>query len=183
MKNTIYIAFIILLVGCQQPQHNTTEVMTPINSGIIKSCKMFSSDFVLLDPNDNGLLIQEFKFNRKGFVNELVRYGMNGEVIGRFDIFGENTPFPMPGKPQFTDTAICIVDIDNLGVVKSKESKAYNSKGFLIKVEFYKGDSNLLKKNTYKYNDAGYIIEDVYWDVDLDAPKQKMLYRYEYFEN
>ena len=142
---------------------------------------MYSSDFVMLDPNDRGLLIQEFRFNRKGFVNELIRYGMNGEVIGRFDIFGENTPFPIPGKPQYTDTAICIIDIDKSGVIKSKEKKVYNSEGYLTKIEFYKGDSELLKKNTYKYNSTGYIIEDIYWDVDLDTPKQKMLYKYEYF--
>lgn len=182
MKNILYIVIVIFFTGCLQAEKDNNKSLSN-ELGVIKVCKMYSSDFVLLDPNDKGLLIQEFRFNRKGFVNELIRYGINGEVIGQFDIFGENTPFPMPGQPQFTDTAIVVLDIDSLSEIISKEKKVYNSEGFLMRVEFYEGEKNLIKKNTYKYNSAGFILEDIYWDVDLNKPKQKILYKYEYFDD
>lgn len=182
MKNILYIVSIILFVGCQQTQQDIKKAVSD-EFGVIKACKMYSSDFVLLNPDDKGLLIQEFRFNSKGYVNELIRYGIDGEIVGRFDIFGKNTPFPLPGKPQFIDTAIVVLDIDRLSVIKSKEKKVYNSEGFLMRVEFYKGKNELIRKNTYIYNREGFILEDVYWDVDLNKPKQKILYKYEYFSN
>jgi len=182
MKNILYVVIVIFLTGCLQAEKDSNTALSN-DLGVIKVCKMYSSYFVLLDPNDKGLLIQEFRFNRKGFVNELIRYGIDGEVIGRFDIFGENTPFPMPGQPQFTDTAIIVLDIDSLSEVISKEKKVYNSEGFLMRVEFFVGEDSLTRKNTYKYNSEGYILEDIYWDVDIDKPKQKILYKYEYYSD
>lgn len=175
---TIFAAF--LIIGCKQlqPDNTSIEESRPLK---IKVCKMYSSDFVLLDPNDPGQLMQEFRFNRKGFVNELIRYGLDGEIIGRFDIFGENTPFPMPAKPEYVDTVLTIIDIDSLNIIKSKEIKTYNSQGLLIEVNVFENENILISKNTFNYDQSGMIKEDVYWDVDLDKPKQKIRYEFEYF--
>ena len=180
MKNFYYILTIILVGACshqkQSDQFKEADAMRNI-----KSCKVYSSEFVLFDPNDKGILIQEFNFNKKGFVNELIRYDMNGEVIGEFDIYGENNPFPMPSNPEYVDTLLTVINYDSLGVIINKEVKQYNIYGWLAMVEFYDGDSTLVKKNTYKYNNFGIIKEDVYWDVELNKPKQKIRYEFEYF--
>lgn len=147
----------------------------------IKVCKMYQSDFVLIDPNEKGQLIQEFRFNKEGFVNELIRYGIDGEIVGRFDIYGEHTPFPLPGKPEYTDTVLTVFNFDTSGMVAGKEIKIYNEIGLLTQVDFYAGEDSLIKRNTYKYDKNNMIQEDVYWDVDLDKPKQKIRYEFEYF--
>ena len=181
MRDYIYIILLLIVfAGCHQTQPENGEINLQQQCKI-KVCKMYSSDFVLLDPNERGQLIQEFRFNRKGFVNELIRYGMDGEIISRFDIFGENTPFPMPGKPEFVDTVLTVVNFDSLGVIKGKEVKAYSINGLITEICFYEGKNSLIKKNTYKYNNQDMILEDVYWDVDLDKPKQKIRYEFEYF--
>ena len=181
MKNYIFILFVtFLIIGCNRVQSDNSinEESKPLK---IKVCKMYSSDFVLLDPNDPGQLMQEFRFNRKGFVNELIRYGLDGEIIGRFDILGENTPFPMPSKPEYVDTVLTIIDIDSLDIIKSKEIKTYNSQGLLIEVKVFENENILISKNTFNYDENGMIKEDVYWDIDLDKPKQKIRYEFEYF--
>ncbi len=183
MRNSIY-AILVLLVftGCDQMQSANGDNNLP-QAHNIRFCRIYSSDFVLLNPDEKGQLIQEFRFNQKGFVNELIRYGMDGEVIGKFDITGENTPFPISGKPEFVDTMLTVFNIDTLGVIKGKEVKTYNTNGLIIEVRFYRGENELVKKNTYKYNNQNMILEDVYWDVDLDKPKQIIRYEFEYFAN
>ena len=101
--------------------------------------------------------------------------------VCRFDIMGKNTPFPAPGKPEYIDTILTITNIDSLGKIKDMEIKVYNTNGLIAEIRFYEGKYNLVKKNTYKYNKQNMIIEDVYWDVDLDKPKQKIRYEFEYF--
>ncbi len=183
MRYYIYIiALFLFFAGCRQhqPKNSDIKLQKPWD---IRVCKMYSSDFVLLDPSEKGQLIQEFRFNRNGFVNELIRYGMDGEIISRFDISGENTPFPLPGKPQFVDTVLTVVNFDSLGIVVGKEVKVYSPKGLIVEVRFYEGENQLIRKNTYKYNTQDMILEDVYWDVDLDRPKQKIRYEFEYFKD
>ncbi|MDA3891144.1 MAG: hypothetical protein PF517_05710 [Salinivirgaceae bacterium] len=181
--NPIILFFAIIIITACHQQNAEKSIIKETASSKVKVCKMFQSDFVLLNPNEEGHLIQEFRFNKKGFVNELIRYGMDGEIIGRFDILGEHTPFPMPGKPEFVDTVLTVVNFDEGGNIKGKEIKMYNTLGLLIQVEFYEGDSNLVNKNTYTYDKQNMILEDIYWDVDLDKPKQKIRYKFEYFMN
>ena len=180
MKNYLYILIVVFIGACSY-QKKSDQSKEPLHADKIKTCRVYSSDFVLLDPNDQGKLIQEFRFNKKGFVNELIRYDMNGEVIGKFDIYGENTPFPVPGKPQYYDTLFVIINYDSLGNAINKEVKQYNFNGWLSMVEYYVGEDTLVRKNTYKYDNFGIITEDIYWDVDLNRPKQKIRYEFEYF--
>ncbi len=183
MKTPIYIVLILLLIAaCNLNTHKKESTKNPVDLKI-RSCKMYSSDFVMVDPNEKGQLMQEFRFNRKGFVNELIRYGMDGEVVGRFDILGENTPFPLPGKPEFRDTAITVVDLDSLENIKGIEVKSYNSAGLLVDVKYFLGADSLIRHNTYNYDQNGLIKEDIYWDTDLDKPKQKITYEFEYFDD
>jgi hypothetical protein len=183
MKYILYVIVLVVFVRCSVSDDNDGKAVESHKTDIIKSCKMYSSNFVILDPDDAGVLIQEFRFNKKGFVNELIRYDINGKIIGRFDILGENTPFTTHNKPQFTDTVIAITNIDSLGVVEDRSLKTYNKKGLLVKEEFFENDSNLVKKNTYKYNSDNLILEDIYWDIEMDKPKQKIRYEYEYYIN
>jgi len=183
IKYILYTILVVVFVKCSTPNKQDSNTTVSHKYDVVKSCKMYSSDFVLIDPNDKGVLIQEFRFNKKGFANELIRFDINGKIIGRFDIFGENTPFSNLEKPQFTDTVISIADIDSLGKVKNKEIKTFNKQGLLTKVEFYRDTNILTRKNTYKYNNDGRILEDVYWDVDMNKPKQKIRYEYEYYIN
>ncbi len=97
MRNILYILFFSsILLGCLQNNSNKNKEEKLSQNQKISVCKIYTADFVLLDPDDKGLLLQEFRFNKKGFVNELIRYDLNGDVLGKFDIFGEHTPFPMP---------------------------------------------------------------------------------------
>jgi len=178
--NIIIALFITAACNQKQPEKQEAKSIHPLK---IKVCRMYSSDFVLLDPNEKGLLMQEFRFNKNGFVNELIRYDLDGEIVGRFDILGENTPFPMPGDAEFVDTVITVLDTESLDIVNGKEIKVYNNKGLLIEVRFYEGQNQLVKKNTYNYDSNRMIKEDVYWDLELDKPKQKIRYEFEYFTN
>lgn len=171
--------FILFAISCKQ-KSASSEV---VERNKIKSCKIYSADFVLLDPDDKGLLLQEFKFNQNGYVNELIRYDINGNVIGKFDIYGHHTPFPMPEKPTYFDTVLTVLEIDSLGEIQHKEIKTYNKQGRLIEVSHFNGADKLQKKNTYQYNTNGFIAKDIYWDVDLLKPKQVIRYEYDYFEH
>ncbi len=181
-----YIVFIILVAigygSCKNPDQKYDNGHFKTNQ-TIKVCKIYSSDFAILNPNEKGQLIQEFRFNKEGYVNELIRYGMDGEIIGRFEISGKNTPFPMPEKPVYVDTVLTVVNIDSVGVINNKEVKTYNKNGLLIEVVFYHENDKLIKKNTYEYNSNGFIISDTYWDTDLNKPNQIIRYEYEFFIN
>jgi hypothetical protein len=167
--------------SCQNPvPEKEKDSYTSIPT--IKSCKVYSADFVALNPTDSGQLIQKFNFNRKGFVNELVRYGLNGEVIEKFDITGNNTLFPLPGKPQYMDTVLTTFDMDSIGKMNQKEIKKYNKDGLLIECSYFDGENKLLRKNTYQYNELRLIAKDIYWDVELGAPQQVIRYEYELFK-
>lgn len=186
--NPIIIITTIILFGCNQNSKNTDTLIENSESSFsieenwnIKICKMYQSDFVLIDPNEKGQLIQEFRFNKEGYVNELIRYGIDGEIISRFDIYGEHTPFPLPGKPEFMDTVLTVFNFNTSGMVSGKEVKIYNETGLLIQVDFFEGEDSLVKRNTYNYDKNNMIKEDVYWDVELDKPKQKIRYEFEYF--
>jgi len=181
MKKQYYIFLMVVFFAACQQKNTDDSNRNEVKELNIQVCKIYSSDFVLLDPNDKGLLIQEFRFNRQGYVNELIRYGIDGEILGKFDIYGENTPFPMPGKPEYVDTALVVVNIDSIGGIIGSEVKIYNANGLLTEVRFYEGESTLVKKNTYKYNSKGIIQEDIYWDVELNKPKQIIRYEFEYF--
>ncbi|MGD9994066.1 MAG: hypothetical protein AB7S69_12280 [Salinivirgaceae bacterium] len=184
MRNLIYI--IILLVAGTACQNNPQKVENqPLNSELpqdIKACKIYSSDFAILNPDERGSLIQEFRFNNKGYVNELIRYDLNGEIIARFDISGENTPFPLPGAKEYMDTVLTVVEFDKLGAVKHKEIRSYNADGFLIEVRIRDAGNILINKNTYEYHPNGLIHKDIYWDTELDKPKQIIWYEYEFTE-
>ena len=181
MRFIFYITFVFLiLLGCIHSNQKTDDSAN-VSGWKIQACKMYSSDFEFLDSTDPGQLIQEFRFSRKGFVNELIRYGSNGEIIARFDITGQNNPFPMPGKPEYIDTLLNIVELDSLGNLSQKEVKRYNEKGFLVEDMVYNERNALVRRNSYKYNKEGMILEDIYWDIDLDVPRQIIRYKYEYF--
>jgi hypothetical protein len=45
----------------------------------------------------------------------------------------------------------------------------------------FENENILISKNTFNYDENGMIKEDVYWDIDLDKPKQKIRYEFEYF--
>lgn len=185
MKHIVIIFILFILFwSCRNNNSDTKELISAEQySHKVASCKIYSADFVLIDPNDKGLLIQEFIFNKKGFVNELIRYNLDGEITGKFDIFGEHTPFPMPEKPIYIDTLITVFEIDSTGNIKNKEMKSYNELGLLIEYAIYSNEDELVKKNTYSYNNQGFITEDIYWDIDLMKPKQKIRYEYEYFKD
>lgn len=56
---------------------------------------------------------------------------------------------------------------------KSPNEKIKNTKFYIIFVFMHNAG--------YKYNKQDMIIEDVYWDIDLDKPKQKIRYEYDFF--
>lgn len=180
MRHYIYIFFFVAFAGCNNPKESN-NIVQENKSTHIKVCKVYSSDFVLLDPNDKGQLIQEFRFNKNGYVNELIRFNMEGEVIGKFDIFGEHTLFPMQGKPEFVDTVLTVLNLDSLEQIIGKEVKYYNNDGLLIEVKYFEDENKLVRKNTYTYDMQGMIKEDIYWDIELNKPKQKIKYEFEYF--
>jgi hypothetical protein len=173
----LVVAAVVLVVACNSNESKTTSTDAPK----IKKCKIYSSDFSFSDSIETGMLIQELRFNKNNCANELIRYDFNGNVVGRFDITGQNNPFPLPEKLQYIDTILTMIEFDSLGGVKEKTIKTYNSKGLLSEVLYYDGDSLLIKRNTYKYNKYGLITEDVYWDISLNIPKQKIIYEYEFY--
>lgn len=150
---------------------------------IVKICKIYSSDFEVLDTTLPGQLIQEYYFNRDGYVRELIRYGSQGEVIGRFKIDGTDSPFPQPVNPLVTDTVITSKNYSKNGILRDIEIKHYNSKGLIEEICYYDTANNITKRNTFKYNNYGYIIEDIYWDIELEIPAQVIRYKYEYYPN
>ena len=182
-KKIIAILLIFGLASCTHVSKKQAEdkKLEEELSWNIKSCKIYSSDFEFANPGAEGMLMQEFKFNKKGFVNELIRYDMQGNEIARFDILGENNPLPIPEKPIYIDTVLTVVELDSQGEMRQKEVKKYSESGWLTEVLIYDDRDSLIKRNTYKYNALGLIVEDVYWDIDLDVPKQVIKYRYEYF--
>ena len=180
-RNILISLFFLGFITCQNPfSKNGNGDASAIPT--IKSCKVFSAGFVALNPNDSGQLIQKFNFNKKGFVNELVRYGLNGETIEKFDITGNNSLFPLPGNRQYIDTVLTTFEMDSLGGISQKEVKKYNKDGLLIEYSYFEGNDKLVKKNTYQYNEFGLIIKDIYWDVELSIPQQVIRYEYEYFK-
>lgn len=185
MRNLIYmILFLLSAAACTNtPQKKQSLPLTKDMPQQIKACKIYSSDFALLNPEERGTLIQEFRFNKKGFVNELIRYGLEGEVLARFDISGENTPFPLPGMREYMDTVLTIVELDELGIITHKEIRTYNADGFLIEVTQRDADNKISNKNTYEYHSNGLIHKDIYWDTELDKPKQIIWYEYEFIAN
>ncbi len=148
----------------------------------IRTCKIYSSEFEYFEPNPPGRLIQEFRFNKHGFVNELIRYGIQGDTIAHFDIAGAESPFPFPEDPQFIDTVLTLEAFDSLNVLIRKEIKRFNKLGLLTSDEIYGPKDSLVSRNTYKYNKMGLIEEDVYWDVELQKPAQVVRYQYEFYE-
>jgi hypothetical protein len=172
-------ALLLFFIACKQnkPSQSNAQQNTPIK---LKTCKIYSSDFVLLDPNDKGQLMQEFRFNKLGYVNELIRYGLDGEILGTFDIRGQNNPFPFPEKPSYFDTVLTVLTIDSLDIIKQKEVKIYNTQGLLIETRFYNETNNLTRKNTFTYDTLGLIQQDLYWDIELNKPKQMIRYEYEF---
>ncbi len=151
--------------------------------GKIKVCRIYSSDFEAMDTTQKGQLLQEFYFNLDGYVRELVRYDSQGQVIGRFEITGEDTPFPMPKEPTYFDTVLTIATLGPNGHLRETELKRYNKSGMLTETCLYDSTDALFKKNTYNYNQWGYITEDIYWDLELNAPSQVIRYLYEYYPN
>lgn len=174
-----------LFLRCSSPEKETTkEVFVPVETQQfrdIKACRIYSSEFAILDSEDKGRLIQEYRFNKKGFVNELIRYGMDGEIIAQFDIYGQDNPFPHAGKPVFSDTVLTVTSISNDGEVSKKEIKKYNEVGLLVEASLYLQDGSLIQKNTYAYDPNDRIAKDVYWDVDLNEPMQVVRYEYEFY--
>ncbi|PKP09341.1 MAG: hypothetical protein CVU09_11730 [Bacteroidetes bacterium HGW-Bacteroidetes-4] len=185
MQNLIYIILLLWLgTACQNnPQKVNNKPHAYELTQNIKACKIYSSDFAILNPNERGSLIQEFRFSNKGYVNELIRYDMNGEILARFDITGENTPFPLPGAKEYMDTVLTVIEFDKLGAIKHKEIRSYNADGFLIEVNIRDADNSLINKNTYEYHPNGLIHKDIYWDTELDKPKQIIWYEYEFITN
>ncbi|OFX60496.1 MAG: hypothetical protein A2W84_05280 [Bacteroidetes bacterium GWC2_40_13] len=178
MRYLIFIGFIAMAYfSCNLA--GKKQVPEPLPQ--IKSCKIYSSDFAMFDPNDQGQLIQEYLFNSEGSVTDLIRYDVEGNEINRFDITGEQNPLPMPGKPEYVDTVLTIVGYDSLGNQLRKEVKIYNQSGLLEEVDFYEGDTVLLKKNTYEYDSLNMIWKDIYWDIELKQPRQVIIYKYEFF--
>lgn len=180
-RNILIGLFFLGYFSCQNPLSKDGKDIY-VGTPLIKSCKMYSADFVALNPNDSGQLIQKFNFNRKGFVNELIRYGLNGEVVEKFDILGNNTMFPLPEKPQYMDTVLTTFEMDSLGKTSQIEVKKYNKDGLLIESSYFDGDNKLLRKNTYQYNELRLITKDIYWDVELAMPLQVIRYEYELFK-
>lgn len=176
MKYLIIAAFTFFF-GCSQNGNKQIKVHPKI-----KVCKVYSSDFEFLDSKNKGLLIQEFRFNKDGHVRELIRYGIDGQITSRFDIFGESSPFPVTDSPEFKDTTITSVELGLMGDIRIKETKHYNIDGKLTEVMVLNGEDSLIQKNTYEYNPEGYITKDIYWDVDLNTPEQVMKYEYQYQE-
>lgn len=178
IRNLFLLIFsIFFFIACQSGQKAETEKQLPV----IKSCKIYSSDFAMFDPTDQGLLIQEFLFNRQGFVTDLIRFDVKGNIINHFDITGQQNPFPMPGKPEFVDTVLTIINYDNTGIQTHKEVKEYNQDGLLVAAHFYQGDTLLMKKNTFEYDSLNLIWKDIYWDIELNQPRQVVIYKYEFF--
>ncbi len=177
MKYYIYILLVIIFTtACNSFKDKTTN-----NAPKIKKCKIYSSNFAFSDSLDKGMLIQEFRFNKNGYTNELIRYDLDGNVIGKFDITGQNNPFPLPEKLQYIDTVLTMIEFDSIGEIKEKTIKTYNSKGLISEILYYDGDSLLIKKNTYQYNKYGLVTEDIYWDLGINTPKQKIIYEYEFY--
>lgn len=172
MKYILFSLTILLLIACNESKQRT-----------IKTCKVYSSDFVLLDDESPGIIIQEFQFNDAGQVSKLIRYGNDGEITSTFDINGEESPFPLAIHSEFTDTTISHTDYGTMGDVRKTEVMEYNEAGYLQEIRLYNSIDSLKQKNTYKYNEEGYIQKDIYWDVELDAPMQVINYEYEYNDN
>jgi hypothetical protein len=172
---TLFILLLLFLYSCQR-----SKVQSDKEKPLISSCKIYTYDFEFSDENNPGQLLQEFRFNKQGLVNELIRYGIQGEVVSRFDITGNSNPFPMSDKPQYIDTVLTIVDLDPVGNVRQKEIKKYNTKGLIVSVEIFANRDSLISRNTYTYNKQGLIAEDIYWDLDLQKPRQVIRYKYEY---
>ncbi len=178
MRYLIFIGFIsFACYSCQSTGKKRGSDSLPL----IKSCKIYSSDFAMFDPEAQGQLIQEFVFNSQGHVTELIRYDVEGNIISRLDISGEQNPLPMHGKPEYVDTVLTVIGYDSLGNQFRKEVKVYNQDGLLTEVNFYESDTVLLKKNTYEYDSLNMIWKDVYWDIELKQPQQVIIYKYEYF--
>ncbi|MBI9067390.1 MAG: hypothetical protein JEZ09_08870 [Salinivirgaceae bacterium] len=184
MKNLIYIFLLSAFIYSCSPS-NTKSGQSPTIAEDLKisACRIYTADFVMIDPNDKGLLLQEFLFNKKGFVHEFIRYDINGEITDKFDLYGELTPFPTYANPEYIDTVLMVIEIDSIGEIMRKELKTYNSDGLLIESSFYGKFDVLQSKNTYEYNNNGMIICDIYWDVELMKPKQIVRYEYEYFSD
>ncbi len=177
MRPVIYIIIVCLLVGCADNKKNHNMYKQ------VQSCMVYTSDFALLDPNDLGMLIQKFEFNGHGFVCEMVRYGFNGEIVGRFKIDGNECPLPIPDMVSYKDTTVEFKELNPNGLLISKLVKSFNTDGMLTAIEETDGKGVLLRKNTYTYNERGLISQDIYWDVDLDLPTHKINYVYEYYSD
>lgn len=184
MKKLIpYLLLIFMVWSCSQPvkEHNQ-KITAPINDTMLmKACCIYSSEFAILDPNDAGRLIQEYRFNKRGFVNELIRYGMDGSIIAQFDIYGEENPFPSPGNLVYVDTVLTLINLDTQGEISKKEVNKYNDKGLLNESTLYSINDEMIQKNTYEYNAENRIIKDIYWDVELNEPMQVVRYEYTFF--
>lgn len=170
--------FFVFLVACSGHKKPIPENNTVLK---IKSCKVYTADFGLLDEGSPGLLIQEFRFNKEGFVRELIRYDNMGNVTGNFEITGTESPFPLPDKPEFMDTTIINEEYGTMGDLRKKEIKSYNSNGLLTEVRLFNSQDSLKQKNTYEYNPEGYVSKDIYWDVELNTPIQVINYVYEFY--
>jgi hypothetical protein len=172
---SLIIVLQLFLFSCQR-----SKVQSDKEKPLISSCKIYTYDFEFSDENNPGQLMQEFRFNKQGHVNELIRYGIQGEIVSRFDISGNSNPFPISDKPQYIDTVLTIIDLDPSGNVRQKEVKKYNLEGLIVSSEIFIGDDSLIRRNTYNYNNLGLITEDIYWDIDLQKPRQVIRYKYEF---
>ncbi len=182
MRPIIYLLILSLgFVSCNTPVPDTIKNEHQ-SIPLIKKCKIYSADFVALNPDEKGQLIQAFAFNRQGFVNELVRYDIEGKVVDKFDIKGNNTLFPIPNTLQFIDTIVTTFDMDSLGILHEKEVKQYNSNGLLVELSYFDGQNKTVRRNTYQYDSLNLITEDIYWDIELNTPRQVIRYEYEFFK-
>lgn len=179
MKYTLLLLIVLVCFSCQN-EPNSANSKNPVK---IKICKVYSSDFGLLDTDSPGQLIQEFHFNKDGHVRELRRFGSDGKIINRFEIDGETSPFPLDKSNEFIDTTVTNVEYGTMGDTRKKEVKTYNKNGLLVEVKLYNQADSLKQKNTYEYNKEGYISKDIYWDIELNIPIEVINYRYEYNPN
>lgn len=180
-KITVFICMVFMLLhfSCQtntntKPNQDAEKIK---KAGFI-TCKMYSSDFSMGQLSENGRLIMEFKYNAEGYVVEMVRYNMDGSVNHRLPVQPSDSASASSQNPAYAGQTIETATMDSAGQAIQKTVITYNLSGNITERFVVKNNTDTISHNSYKYNEAGLITEDIYWDMELKVPVQVIRYEY-----
>lgn len=175
----VYMVFVLFYFSCQ----TSTNVKPNRDAEKIKkagytTCKMYSSEFSMGQLSENGRLIMEFKYNADGYVVEMVRYNMDGSVNHRLSVEPSDSAPVSSQNTSYAGQTIETATMDSAGQVIQKTVISYNQSGNITERFVVKNNLDTISHNSYKYNEAGLITEDIYWDMELKEPVQVIRYEY-----